>query len=122
LIQDNLAREKKSIMQKNFVAINYIQCNAEYSQRFEELFGSRAHAIDAMPGFIDMRVLKPHAEGEPYLVVSYWESEQAFSAWTKSPAFLEGHKRAFADLAKAKEQGLPAPMTSSFKTYQVIAH
>lgn len=109
-------------MQKKFVAINYINCNADYKERFEELFGSRAHAIDTMPGFVDMQVLKPLKEGDAYLIVSHWETEEAFKTWTSSPAFLEGHKRGFADLAKAKAEGKPMPMTSDFKTYQVIAN
>lgn len=108
-------------MQKNFVAINYITCKPEYSARFEELFASRAHAIDSMPGFIDMEVLKPQTEGEPYLVVSHWETEEAFKTWTTSPAFIEGHKRGFEDIKKAKEEGREAPMTSSFKVYDVIS-
>jgi len=36
---------------KSFVAINYISCKDFYRPRFEELFGTRAHAIDRMPGF-----------------------------------------------------------------------
>ncbi len=109
-------------MQKKFVAVNYIHCNADYRERFEELFGSRAHAIDTMPGFIDMHVLKPAKDGDAYLIVSYWETEQAFKTWTTSPAFIEGHKRGFADLARAKSEGKPMPMTSDFKTYEIIAN
>jgi heme-degrading monooxygenase HmoA len=108
-------------MQKHFVAINYITCSPEYKERFEELFGTRARAIDTMPGFIDMHVLRAQTDNEPYLIVSYWENEDAFKTWTRSEAFLEGHKRGFADLAQAKEQGKPAPMSSSFKTYEIIA-
>lgn len=109
-------------MQKNFVAVNYINCSAEYRERFEELFASRAHAIDTMPGFVDMQVLRPVKEGDAYLIVSIWENESAFKTWTTSPAFIEGHKRGFADLAKAKAEGRPAPMTSDFKTYKVISN
>ena len=109
-------------MQKNFVAINYIHCSPEYRERFEFLFGSRARAIDLMPSFVDMHVLRPAKDGDPYLVVSYWETEDAFKDWTKSEAFIEGHKRGFADLAEAKAAGKPAPMTSDFKTYQIIAN
>lgn len=109
-------------MQKKFVAINYITCSPEYQQRFEELFATRAKAIDTMPGFIDMYVLKPQNEGEQYLIVSYWENEEAFKTWTKSEAFIEGHKRGFADLAQAKAEGRPAPMHSDFKTYKIIAN
>jgi len=106
---------------KKFVAINYITCDADYRPRFEELFGSRAKAIDTMPGFHFMQVLKPKTEEEPYLIVSHWDSEEHFKAWTSSPAFMEGHKRGFEDLRKAKEEGRKAPMSSSFKTYEVIA-
>ncbi len=113
--------ETQYFMSKNFVAINYIQCTPEYRERFEFLFGSRARAIDLMPGFIDMHVLKPAKENDPYLVVSYWENEDAFKSWTQSEAFLEGHKRGFADIAQARQEGRPTPMTSDFKTYKIIA-
>jgi len=104
----------------SFVAINYIDCDEDYKPRFEELFGSRAHAIDRMPGFKNMEVLKP-ADGSAFLIVSHWESEEAFKQWTGSPEFLEGHKRGFADMTKAKQEGKAAPMRSSFKTYSVLA-
>jgi heme oxygenase (mycobilin-producing) len=39
-----------------FVAINYISCKEDYKKRFEELFDSRAEAIDRMPGFRNMHV------------------------------------------------------------------
>ncbi|MBS1589774.1 MAG: antibiotic biosynthesis monooxygenase [Bacteroidetes bacterium] len=109
-------------MHKNFVAVNYISCKPEYRDRFEELFGSRAKAIDLMPGFVDMHVLKPSKEGQDYLIVSYWENEEAFKGWTKSEAFLEGHKRGFADIAQAKAEGKEPPMSSDFKTYKIIAN
>ncbi|MDZ7650399.1 MAG: antibiotic biosynthesis monooxygenase [Cytophagales bacterium] len=107
-------------MEKNFVAINYIQCEPHYRERFEELFASRAKAIDRIQGFVEMQVLRPNSEGE-YLIVSHWSSEEAFKTWTTSPEFLEGHKRGFEDIRKAREQGVKPPMTSSFKTYEVIA-
>lgn len=106
---------------KNFVAINYIDCQPEYKERFEQLFASRAKAIDRLPGFHSMHVLKPVDENGRYLVVSYWDSEEHFKTWTRSPEFLEGHKRGFEDIAKAKQEGRTPPMTSDFKTYNVIS-
>ncbi|MCB0284326.1 MAG: antibiotic biosynthesis monooxygenase [Calditrichaeota bacterium] len=103
-----------------FAAINYIDCKNEYVERFEELFASRAGAIDKLPGFRYMNVLKPNSENDKYLIVSYWDDEDSFKAWTKSEAFIEGHKRGFADLKKYKEQGLEPPMKSEFKTYQIL--
>ncbi len=108
-------------MNKPFVAINYIECEENYKARFEELFGSRAKAIDQMPGFQFMNVLKPKADDAPYLIVSYWDNEADFKQWTASPAFIEGHKRGFEDIRKAREEGKNPPMSSTFKTYEVIA-
>lgn len=106
---------------KSFVAINYISCKADYRERFEELFSTRAHAIDRMPGFKHMEVLKPKDEGGDYLIVSHWDSEEQFSSWTNSPEFREGHKRGFEDIKLARERGEEPPMSSDFKTYRVIS-
>jgi heme-degrading monooxygenase HmoA len=105
----------------NYVAINYITCKGHYKPRFEELFATRKGAIDNMPGFSHMEVLKPNGEDDVYLIVSHWENEDSFKVWTKSKSFLEGHKRGFDDLKKAKDNGDEAPMSSSFKTYNVIS-
>lgn len=107
--------------EKKFVAINYIDCKPEYRERFEELFSTRAKQIDTMPGFIDMQVLRPVKDGDSYLIISHWETEDSFKGWTKSETFLEGHKRGFADIAKAKAEGKEPPMKSDFKTYEIIA-
>lgn len=106
---------------RHFVAINFISCKNEYRQRFEELFATRAHAIDRIPGFIDMYVLRPKNDGDEYLIVSYWSDEQAFHRWRQSPEFIEGHKRGFEDIAEAKRRGEEPPMTSDFKIYEVIS-
>lgn len=108
-------------MNNHFVAINYISCTEAYRNRFEELFASRAGFIDTMPGFVKMHVLRPSTPGQDYLIVSYWETETAFKEWTRSEAFMKGHRRGFEDLAKAKAEGRPAPMSSSFKTYNIIS-
>ena len=103
-----------------FVAINFISCAPEYRDRFEYLFSTRAKAIDQLPGFQHMHVLRPSEAGNDYLVISHWDSEEHFNAWTKSPEFLEGHKRGFEDIARAKAEGKEPPMKSTFRTYSVI--
>ena len=103
-----------------FVAINTIDATPGYIERFEMLFTTRAHAIDRMNGFHSMQVLKPTNENESYLIVSFWESEDHFKNWSNSPEFLEGHKRGFEDLSKAKEEGKEAPMRSTFRTYNIL--
>ena len=120
-----------------FIAINYIDCREEYRERFRELFATRAHAIDHMPGFQWVKILEPRAfershnnpefekggeEGmTTYLIVSCWDSEDNFKHWTGSPEFVEGHRRGFEDMRRFKEEGKEPPMRSTFKTYSVIA-
>lgn len=103
-----------------FVAINTIACEDGYRSRFEELFRNRAHAIDALPGFRKMQVLRPTDPGGSYLVISHWESEASFRAWTGSEAFLAGHRRAFEDIRLAKERSEDSPMRSEFRTYVLL--
>jgi len=103
-----------------FVAVNYIDCDEGYIERFEQLFTSRAHAIDRLPGFRFMHVLKPSEAGGSYLIVSHWDHEENFEAWTRSPEYLEGHKRGFEDIRQAKKAGEEPPMRSTFKTYSIL--
>ena len=104
-----------------FVAINYITCTDAYRARFEELFATRAHAIDRMPGFINFELLKPAEGDNTYLIQTHWESRADFERWTSSEEFIEGHKRGFADLKRYKNEGLEPPMKSSFKVYDLLA-
>ena len=104
-----------------FIAINYISCREEYRERFEMLFATRTGAIDTMPGFKYMYVLKPDDITGEYLIISHWDSEENFRNWTNSSSFLEGHRRGFADVSEAKKAGKEPPMKSTFKTYTVIA-
>lgn len=106
----------------NFVAVNFITCLESYQERFEELFKTRAHSIDTLPGFLTMHVVRQNDENGKYMVVSYWENEESFKNWMSSKEFLEGHKRGFTDIAAAREKGEPVPMKSEFKTYSIITH
>tara|TARA_R110000868_G_scaffold306734_3_gene568119 strand:- start:47128 stop:47466 length:339 start_codon:yes stop_codon:yes gene_type:complete len=103
-----------------FTAINFISCSSDYESRFEELFTSRVGEIDRHPGFRNMNVLKPQTQGDDYLIISNWDSEQKFKEWTQSEAFIKGHKRGFEDIRTAREEGKEPPMTSSFKTYTIL--
>jgi heme oxygenase (mycobilin-producing) len=138
MIDSEAVWESGCPLDAHFVAVNYITCRPEYRDRFEELFATRAKAIDRMPGFCGMQVLRPHSRpgrpkkapkgvegqggpGEAYLIVSFWRSGEDFEGWTGSPEFLEGHKRGFEDVRKAKEEGREPPMRSDFQVYEVIA-
>jgi heme oxygenase (mycobilin-producing) len=72
---------------------NRIFVAPEYAEAFEERFRARARLVDGMPGFICNQVLRPCREGDPYVVLTFWESRAHFDGWVNSDAFKEGHAR-----------------------------
>jgi heme-degrading monooxygenase HmoA len=76
-----------------FVVMNRISVNPAFAAAFEERFRHRAAEVDRMPGFIRNIVLRPASPDDPYVVMTMWETQQAFEAWTQSDAFRKGHAR-----------------------------
>lgn len=75
------------------VTCNRIPVNPEHAAAFEKRFEDRASLVDGMPGFISFQLLRPLKEGDPYIVMTFWESREAFENWTQSAEFKEGHAR-----------------------------
>ena len=73
--------------------MNRIFVNPDYADRFEENFRNRAGLVDKMAGFISNQLLRPANPGDPYIVMTHWESRGHFKAWVTSPEFVEGHAR-----------------------------
>ena len=74
------------------VVMNRIPVAEGHEQEFEQTFTGRDRAVDCMPGFIDLQVLRP-AEGRTYVVMSRWKSREAFDQWTQSEAFITAHRK-----------------------------
>ena len=72
---------------------NRIYVHPKYADAFEARFQNRAGLVDEMEGFISNQVLRPTAEGDPYVVLTFWESREAFQNWVGSDAFKKGHAR-----------------------------
>ena len=99
------------------VVMNRIAVKKEYWDVFEERFRNRLGAVDTFSGFIRNMVLRPATEDNPYFVImTFWESEEAFRAWTESEAFQQGHKR-------AREGSMPDMFAGKnvFEMYDVVA-
>ncbi|GAB4216128.1 MAG: antibiotic biosynthesis monooxygenase [Roseiflexaceae bacterium] len=71
--------------------MNRIFVNPEYAEQFEATFRNRAGLVDQMPGFVANQVLRPTSPGDPYIVLTWWESRAHFEAWVRSDAFVKGH-------------------------------
>lgn len=76
-----------------YVVMNRIFVKPEYRDALEERFRQRAGEVDKMPGFIRTQVLRPDDPEVPFVVVTEWESKEAFEAWTRSEAFQKGHRQ-----------------------------
>ncbi len=72
---------------------NRIFVHPEYHAQFMDRFRHRAGLVDGMPGFLSNHVLTPTRDGDPFVVLTFWESREAFEAWTSSDAFRQGHAR-----------------------------
>ncbi|PID84769.1 MAG: antibiotic biosynthesis monooxygenase [Chloroflexi bacterium] len=73
------------------VVMNRIQVNPEYREVFETNFSDRAALVDGMDGFVAFRLLRSAKPEDPYIVMTFWETEEHFKAWTKSDSFKKGH-------------------------------
>jgi heme-degrading monooxygenase HmoA len=83
------------------IVMNRIPVAEGREQDFEQTFVGRDRAVDKTPGFIDMQVLRP-TEGRTYVVLTRWQSQEAFKAWTSSEAFIAAHRKQMPGLAEAR--------------------
>lgn len=75
-----------------FVTMNRFTIAPEFAADFEERFRSRETFLHEVPGFIRNAVLRPEeGTSEQHIVMTLWESRQAFEEWTKSEAFRKAH-------------------------------
>ncbi|HEX8000308.1 MAG TPA: antibiotic biosynthesis monooxygenase [Pyrinomonadaceae bacterium] len=83
------------------IVMNRIPVAEGREQDFEQTFIGRDRAVDKMQGFIDMQVLRP-TEGRTYVVLTRWQSHEAFKAWTTSEAFVAAHRKQTPGLAEGR--------------------
>ena len=86
----------------SYIVTNRVPVKAAWHEEFERRFRARAGQIDAQPGFVRMRILRPTGEATLWVVETEWESEAAFRQWIGSDDFRKAHadpmpKEAFDD-------------------------
>lgn len=74
------------------VVANRIAVAKGYEAEFEERLRTRQGLVEGEPGFVRNMVLKP-LEAETYVVMTYWQDQASFEAWTQSEAFAQAHSR-----------------------------
>ncbi len=99
-----------------FVMMNRMVVPEEHRTRFEQMFATRAKAVDRRPGFVKAEILKPK-HGNEYIVMTHWESESAFDGWVNSKEYTEGHQR----VGEFKGHDGKSLLTSKVEKYEVFA-
>ncbi len=74
------------------VVMNRIPVAVGRVEDFERSFTERQSAVHLMPGFLEMQVLRP-SEGRTYVVLTRWETYDAFQNWIQSEAFVASHQQ-----------------------------
>ena len=99
-----------------FVMMNRMTVPESHREKFEKMFSTRAKAVDRRPGFIKAEILKP-TKGNEYIVMTHWETEDAFNGWVGSEEYKEGHKR----VGDFKGDDGKMVLTSKVEKYEVFA-
>src|SRR6478672_5898574 len=82
-----------------YLVMNVVHVNEERREAFERAFLERESHVHKSPGFAGFELLRRDRDGE-YVVLSRWESEEAFQAWVNSDLFQLSHRHADGQLAE----------------------
>lgn len=73
------------------VVMNVVTVPTAGAAGFEAAFAARERRLSEVPGFAGFELLRRDTGGE-YVVLSRWESQEAFDAWRRSDHFKQAHK------------------------------
>ena len=116
----------------SIVQINLLTVPEGMGPELEKRFANRKRAVDGTPGFEGFDLLRPTSgDNERYMVLTRWESQEAFEGWLNSRDFQQGHassgggeasadeKRAHADERREGQQR-PAATDSELWGFEVV--
>jgi len=98
------------------IRINAITVSEGSGDELAHRFAARAGAVDDAEGFEGFDLLRPTDGRATWLVVTRWRDEEAFAAWTTSPAFAHGHRGA----NTPQPDGQPVAAHSELWSYEVV--
>ncbi|WP_455203379.1 antibiotic biosynthesis monooxygenase family protein [Kaarinaea lacus] len=75
-----------------YIVTNRVAVAPDWRDAFEQRFRQRAGQIEKQSGFVRMEIMRPEDDSSPFLVMTAWESEQAFQDWVGSEDFKLAHQ------------------------------
>ncbi|GAA2102406.1 antibiotic biosynthesis monooxygenase family protein [Actinomadura alba] len=61
----------------------------EDQEKFEEAYRQVTETVRGTPGHLHDELLRDAEDGETYILLAEWESEQAFRAWEDDPRHMQ---------------------------------
>lgn len=101
-----------------YLAMNRFAVRPENAEAFEALWLGRDSHLKEMEGFVEFHMLKgPERKDGTILYASHtmWESQEAFTAWTRSEQFRAAHANAGG--TRSLHEGVP-----QFEGFSAIQH
>ena len=81
-----------------FIAMNRFKIVAGHEEAFEAIWKNRETSLAEMPGFKEFKLLRGDTAAEEGYTLfashTVWQSQEDFSAWTKSENFRAAHRNA----------------------------
>ena len=96
-----------------FVAFSEITVPLAGRQALDDAFRARLGAVDQWPGFCGLQVWAAPDDATRVVMVSWWDSADAFATYMGSPE----HRRSHSRIPRGKDRPRPA----AFSRYEVIA-
>ncbi|WP_050928227.1 antibiotic biosynthesis monooxygenase family protein [Aestuariivita boseongensis] len=102
-----------------YLTMNRFKVHPDKIQAFEALWLLRDSHLKSVPGFIAFHLMRGPERGDHVLYASHtaWESEEAFTDWTKSEVFRAAHK----DAGGSRDLYLEPPELEIFETVQELS-
>ncbi len=69
-----------------YLVMNRFFVKPEYADR-----RNRPQRVDRQQGFIRIQILRPANPGDPYIVLTVWETKANFQNWATADSFTEKH-------------------------------
>lgn len=84
------------------VVMNVVQALEGREEDFEQAFLQRERLLAQADGFAGFELLRRN-QGAEYVVLTRWESREAFQGWVKSDLFKRSHRHREGALAHGNE-------------------
>lgn len=75
-----------------YIAMSRFTVANGMTEEVKNAFLNRPHLVDSVPGFVRLDVMTPADDPDEFWVITYWDDEESYNDWYKSPGFRESHK------------------------------